>query len=207
MDKSAIISDRRISYPEEDTSGRGLDNKRRVANLVRSGVNETIARQIINFLSLPGKYLGSDRDPTSHNPLRRYGSHLLGALVQSALFGGAGYMLAPEIARAIGGKGDDANFDETGPRNMGLAAGLLLGILPNYLEYRKTGRITRPITNIAGKPLTPQEQRVNRTNKIPMYKAKVPGTPHPLFGSSSDWPEDPYTQDTDVAQAWRGMLQ
>ena len=209
MEKPALHASRRVDWNRrklDPESGRGRDTETRVQNLVDLGVSERAARMFVNIVTAPRRHLGSDRDPTSKNPLRRYGSHLTGGLLQSALFGTAGYHLGPAIAQAISshrGEGS-APFDPQGPRTIGALLGVLVGALPNVAEYLKSRKLGRPWTDVTGKPLSAEDIKKHRELELPTYKGRVTGTPNPLFMSTSDWPDiQDRKRPTDIAEAWR----
>ncbi len=134
-----------------DTLQRGLSDpkdltrrrySREIAErLASGGMPESLSKAIAGLQAGPWRAaLGSDRDPTSSNPLRRHGGHLTGAVVQGLLFA----LLGNLIGRGIGGKHSD------GPQHIGTVLGGLFGALPNLKEYSTSRDLLRPYVDPSG---------------------------------------------------------
>ncbi len=208
MSNKSLHDSRRVDWSRrglDPESGRGLENERRIQRLVDQGVSENMARAFIGVITAPRRHLGSDRDPKSRNPLSRYGSHLTGGLVQSALLGTAGYHLGPAVAQMLRGHGPGAPpFDPSGPKTIGALLGVLVGALPNIAEYMRSRKMVRPLTDVTGKILTADDIRKHRELDLPTYKAEVEGAPNPLLMSTSDWPDyEDNRKMTDIGRAFR----
>lgn len=110
----------------------------------RTGIQEPIAELLkkLTHGSWRG-HLGSERDPTSSNPLKRYGGHATGAIVQGLLFALIGRMLGRGVGNLTGKEGP-------GPADVGTALGALFGAGPNIMDAFKTKDLVRPYVDSMG---------------------------------------------------------